>query len=206
MKKVENTRLKVSKRTLGLSSSPMYRPSGSNERLGRSSNSNSSGGPASVTMPRPFIGNESKYLEWLQHRPAYRDLQRQGLGHFPGTFSVRQSREGFKLSMVNAKYQLCRSYPAMLVVPAVTGERALARLGRGHREGRFPVITFRHSATRALLLRAGGFRQYQSGGNWRAGSGGGSGMATISEREAGDPVECSPGGGSSSEFLVEQER
>ncbi len=63
----------------------------------------------------------------------------------------------FRISTVNANYGLCRTYPALLVVPANVSDESLRRVARGYRHGRLPVVTWRHGRTRALLLRGAAF-------------------------------------------------
>ena len=46
------------------------------------------------------------------------------------------------------------SYPSLLIVPRTIGDESLLRLARTHRENRFPVVTWRHPNTKAVLLRA----------------------------------------------------
>ena len=49
------------------------------------------------------------------------------------------------------------SYPALLVVPGQVSDDSISRFGRLYRHNRFPVITWRHPKTKALLVRGAGF-------------------------------------------------
>jgi len=42
-------------------------------------------------------------------------------------------------------------------MPCHVSDESIMRFGRSHRQNRFPVITWRHPRTRALLLRASAF-------------------------------------------------
>ncbi|XP_070563333.1 myotubularin-related protein 13-like isoform X5 [Ptychodera flava] len=92
----------------------------------------------------------------LMDRPYVQDYQRLGLGS-PG--STRQkSTEPFRISEVNLHYNVCRSYPALVVVPSTVADESIRKsLGKCHRQSRFPAITWRHPRTKALLLRCSGF-------------------------------------------------
>ena len=48
---------------------------------------------------------------------------------------------------------LC-SYPAFLIEPAGVGDEVLKKLSKSHKRSRFPAITWRHPANKALLLRS----------------------------------------------------
>lgn len=48
------------------------------------------------------------------------------------------------------------SYPALVSVPSVLSDECICRVSRLYRNGRFPVATWRHPNTRALLLRGAG--------------------------------------------------
>lgn len=50
------------------------------------------------------------------------------------------------------------SYPALLIVPAAVEDNSLRRICQCYRHNRFPVVTWRHPRTKALLVR--GARSY----------------------------------------------
>ncbi|GBL87002.1 Myotubularin-related protein 13 [Araneus ventricosus] len=99
---------------------------------------------------------DSKTLEKLSERSYCKDFQRLGLGVLNGTNNKSKS-EGFRISSVNSAYSVCRSYPALLVVPQIISDESVRKICRCHRHGRFPVITWRHPRTKSLLLRASCF-------------------------------------------------
>lgn len=106
--------------------------------------------------------NDSKSVEKLMERSYYKDWKRMGLGTLHKTVNSNASTilskaESFRISFVNCNYAICRSYPALLVVPNVISEESVKKVGRCYRGGRFPVITWKHPRTRALLVRGACF-------------------------------------------------
>ncbi|XP_076471850.1 myotubularin-related protein 13-like isoform X2 [Babylonia areolata] len=104
----------------------------------------------------PSLSSDPKNVERLMERPSYQDYQRLGLGSL-SSLGQRSRSEPFRLSTVNATYSVCRSYPALLAVPQSISDESIRKFARCHRQSRFPVITWRHPRTKALLLRASGF-------------------------------------------------
>ncbi|XP_048780690.1 myotubularin-related protein 13-like isoform X6 [Ostrea edulis] len=101
--------------------------------------------------------SDPKVIERLMERPGYQDYVRQGFGE-PSDSSVKgKSTEQFRISTVNSNFSVSKSYPALLVVPANFPDDSIRRFARTHRQYRFPVVTWRHPRTKALLLRASGF-------------------------------------------------
>ncbi|XP_052225213.1 myotubularin-related protein 13-like isoform X3 [Dreissena polymorpha] len=135
----------------------------------RSSDSESEGGrPGSEVFDDLSIVDENEFgstlmadpqaLEKLLEKPGYHDYVRLGLGSLSVTSSKdRSNSEPFRISSVNANFSVCRSYPILLVVPQSVSDDNIRRFARTHRQCRFPVITWRHSRTKALLLRASSF-------------------------------------------------
>ncbi|CAG9782497.1 unnamed protein product [Diatraea saccharalis] len=82
-------------------------------------------------------------LERLRERAYAREWARLGLAATP-----------YRLSHANALYTLCRSYPAVIPVPESVGDESLRRISRCYRQGRLPVLTWRHPRTHALLARS----------------------------------------------------
>ncbi|XP_021368098.1 myotubularin-related protein 13-like [Mizuhopecten yessoensis] len=104
------------------------------------------------------LAADPKFLEKLMTRPGYNDYKRLGFGDLmSGGQTLRTRTDLFRISTVNASYSVCRSYPALLVVPASVTDNSIRKFARTHRQSRFPVITWRHQRTKALLLRASGF-------------------------------------------------
>uniref|UniRef100_A0A915AWS5 Myotubularin-related protein 5 n=1 Tax=Parascaris univalens TaxID=6257 RepID=A0A915AWS5_PARUN len=72
------------------------------------------------------------------------DYERLGLTH-----------RTFRLSNVNSKYELSKSYPSVVVVPSSVADESFAKIGKGFKHGRFPVVTWK-SEDDALLIRGAG--------------------------------------------------
>ena len=59
------------------------------------------------------------------------------------------------LSLVLSAFYL-HSYPSLVSVPSILTDDCICRVGRVYRAGRFPVATWRHPNSKALLLRGAG--------------------------------------------------
>ncbi|TPP56399.1 Myotubularin protein 13 [Fasciola gigantica] len=64
---------------------------------------------------------------------------------------------GARLVAYNARYELTKSYPTLLVIPASINHSCLNKLARSYRQGRFPVVTWQHPQNGAYLFRGSGF-------------------------------------------------
>ncbi|OXA58822.1 Myotubularin-related protein 13 [Folsomia candida] len=106
--------------------------------------------------------SDSKSMEKLMERSYYKDWKRMGLGTLHKTVNLNASTilskaESFRISYVNCNYMICRSYPALLVVPNLISEESIKKVARCYRSGRFPVPTWKHPRSRALLVRGASF-------------------------------------------------
>ncbi|XP_077995141.1 myotubularin-related protein 13-like isoform X2 [Glandiceps talaboti] len=100
--------------------------------------------------------SDSLSADKMMDRPYVQDFQRLGLGNLSST--RQKSSEPFRISEVNIQYSVCRSYPALVVVPSSIPDESIRKsLAKCHRQGRFPAISWRHQRTKALLLRCSGF-------------------------------------------------
>ena len=104
---------------------------------------------------------DPKTLERVVERSYCRDYQRLNLA-MPPNATLTPSKgpnkgESFRISTVNSNYNLCRTYPALITVPANMSDDSLKRVARCYRHNRLPVITWRHPRTKSLLLRGSGF-------------------------------------------------
>jgi hypothetical protein len=63
------------------------------------------------------------------------------------------SGSAFRITDANAQFQLCRSYPFLLVVPAALTDDVLRGCARYRSSGRFPALTWRHPGNGATLSR-----------------------------------------------------
>lgn len=111
--------------------------------------------PSNVVIPP--IPTDSKTLERLIERSYVKDWQRLNLCNLNSASSPnRLGTDQFRLTTVNSVYMMCRSYPALLVMPAAVPDESIRRFCRCYRQGRIPCITWRHPKTKALLLRGAG--------------------------------------------------
>ena len=102
---------------------------------------------------------DSKGLERLTERRDCRDFVRLGLGSLD-IISIKtssQPTELTRISVVNYKFSLGRSLPALMVVPGKISDDTMKRLSKVHKQHRLPCITWRHSSSRALLLRGSSY-------------------------------------------------
>ncbi|XP_071955924.1 myotubularin-related protein 13-like [Antedon mediterranea] len=88
-----------------------------------------------------------------------KDYKRLGLGTLESLQRPKFGRggNGFRLTDVNIRYEVARSYPGLVVVPVACTDDSIRRLSRCHRNNRFPAIVWKHPKSKALLLRSGGF-------------------------------------------------
>ncbi|XP_062990510.1 myotubularin-related protein 5 isoform X2 [Elgaria multicarinata webbii] len=94
-------------------------------------------------------------MSHLVERACCRDYQRLGLGTLSNSLT-RSKNEPFRISTVNRMYAICRSYPGLLIVPQSIQDNTIQRISRCYRQNRFPVVCWRNSRTKAVLLRSGG--------------------------------------------------
>jgi myotubularin-related protein 5/13 len=64
--------------------------------------------------------------------------------------------DSFKITCVNSGYAVVSSYPSFLVIPRIISDESVKKFARGYRQGRFPVITWKHKKG-GLLLRGSSF-------------------------------------------------
>ncbi|XP_071510955.1 LOW QUALITY PROTEIN: myotubularin-related protein 13-like [Diadema antillarum] len=102
--------------------------------------------------------NDVLTVDKLADRLYVQDYQRLGLGLL-GNGAISRPRVGdmFKISEVNIKFEVARSYPALIVVPSALSDDSIRRLAKCHRHGRLPAIVWRHTRTKGLLIRSSGF-------------------------------------------------
>ena len=118
--------------------------------------------PAPITPVRRSHNTlDSRGLERLSDRRDCRDFVRLGLGSLDmvNAKMVSQPSELTRISVVNHKYNVSRSLPALMVVPGRITDESLKRLAKVHKQGRLPSITWRHPSSRALLVRGSSYHQ-----------------------------------------------
>uniref|UniRef100_A0A8C3XWD7 SET binding factor 1 n=1 Tax=Chelydra serpentina TaxID=8475 RepID=A0A8C3XWD7_CHESE len=110
----------------------------------------------STLTPSTIIKPSDKMtMSHLVERACCRDYQRMGLGTLSNSLT-RSKNEPFRISTVNRMYAICRSYPGLLIVPQSIQDNTIQRISRCYRQNRFPVVCWRNSRTKAVLLRSGG--------------------------------------------------
>ena len=111
--------------------------------------------------------NNERTLDKLHEMSYVKDYQRLGLGSLTSHYGPSSSNskllrsnmnvDSFRISSVNTSYTVTKSYPGLLVVPYHMSDEAIRRLSRSYRHYRFPVITWKHPRTKALILRGSCF-------------------------------------------------
>jgi hypothetical protein len=66
---------------------------------------------------------------------------------------LRSDGAGWRLTQINADYQFCNTYPALLVVPATVDDDALRKVGQFRSRHRLPACVYVHHKTRAAMAR-----------------------------------------------------
>ena len=60
----------------------------------------------------------------------------------------------WRVSFINAGYQLCDSYPSQVIVPASFNDQELLDVFSYRSKGRIPVLTYYHSSNGASITRS----------------------------------------------------
>ncbi|KAF2075976.1 hypothetical protein CYY_002732 [Polysphondylium violaceum] len=92
----------------------------------------------------PFKGGQNGYNGWTIYDPI-EEYARQGL--------LSQGSE-WRLSKINQKFELCQTYPQMLMIPFSISDYLLNKSALYRNKNRFPVCTWRHKYTHATLCRS----------------------------------------------------
>ncbi|XP_077196748.1 myotubularin-related protein 5 isoform X4 [Paroedura picta] len=110
---------------------------------------------STLTPSTTIRPSDKMTMSHLVERACCRDYQRLGLGTLSNSLT-RSKNEPFRISTVNRMYAVCRSYPGLLIVPQSIQDNTIQRISRCYRQNRFPVVCWRSSRTKAVLLRSGG--------------------------------------------------
>ncbi|KAJ8381482.1 hypothetical protein SKAU_G00022600 [Synaphobranchus kaupii] len=111
---------------------------------------------SSLTLSSTIKSSDRQTMSSVVERACCRDYQRLGLGTLSNSLT-RSKNEPFRISTVNRMYTVCRSYPGLLIVPQSVPDSTLQRISRCYRQNRFPVVCWRNSRTKSVLLRSAGF-------------------------------------------------
>ncbi|AWP00971.1 putative myotubularin-related protein 5 [Scophthalmus maximus] len=109
----------------------------------------------SLTLSSTIRSSDRQTMSNVVERACCRDYQRLGLGTLSNSLT-RSKNEPFRISTVNRMYTVCRSYPGLLIVPQSIPDTTIQRICRCYRQNRFPVVCWRNSRTKAVLLRSAG--------------------------------------------------
>lgn len=112
--------------------------------------------PGIIVPPSAPVVTDAKTLERLSERSYVRDWYRLGLCS-SGPQNSNRRNEPFRLTSVNCAYMICRSYPALFIVPSSVTDESIRRFCRLYRHNRIPIVTWRHPRTKALLIRGAGY-------------------------------------------------
>lgn len=66
----------------------------------------------------------------------------------------KEISEDWRLSSVNKDFSVCASYPHAVIVPKVVDDETLIKAASFRMGGRFPVFTFFHRESKAVLMRS----------------------------------------------------
>ncbi|XP_039617539.1 myotubularin-related protein 5 isoform X3 [Polypterus senegalus] len=110
---------------------------------------------SSLTLSSTIKSSDRQTMSNVVERACCRDYQRLGLGTLSNSLT-RSKNEPFRISTVNRMYTVCRSYPGLLIVPQSIQDPTIQRISRCYRHNRFPVVCWRNSRTKAVLLRSAG--------------------------------------------------
>ncbi|KAM9327544.1 LOW QUALITY PROTEIN: myotubularin-related protein 5 [Pholidichthys leucotaenia] len=110
---------------------------------------------SSMTLSSTIRSSDRQTMSSVVERACCRDYQRLGLGTLSNSLT-RSKNEPFRISTANRMYTVCRSYPGLLIVPQNIPDSTINRICRCYRQNRFPVVCWRNSRTKAVLLRSAG--------------------------------------------------
>ncbi|KAF3859628.1 hypothetical protein F7725_022027 [Dissostichus mawsoni] len=100
---------------------------------------------SSLTLSSTMRSSDRQTMSNVVERACCRDYQRLGLG-----------------TLTTSPLKMCvcvcvfRSYPGLLIVPQSIPDTTIQRISRCYRQNRFPVVCWRNSRTKAVLLRSAG--------------------------------------------------
>ncbi|KAL5252867.1 hypothetical protein ACHWQZ_G015591 [Mnemiopsis leidyi] len=101
-----------------------------------------------------FRIKRTKKRQVLRYRPEFsycEDFARLGFGGF-NDIGKTSTKGPWRLTAENKDYNLCRSYPAILIVPSLSSDIELHNVARQFDRNRFPVISWRHPKRAATIL------------------------------------------------------
>lgn len=99
--------------------------------------------PLAYNLPLFAFVNEEKFNVdgWVVYNPV-EEYRRQGLPD-----------RHWRISFINQRYELCDTYPALLVVPYRASDDDLRRVATFRSRNRIPVLSWIHPENRAVIVR-----------------------------------------------------
>lgn len=68
---------------------------------------------------------------------------------------ILQSTDDWRVSQANKGYKLCSTYPETILVPKTISDENLVKVAQFRCLGRFPVLSYLHKHTKAVIVRSG---------------------------------------------------
>ncbi|XP_041361459.1 myotubularin-related protein 9-like [Gigantopelta aegis] len=66
----------------------------------------------------------------------------------------KECSEEWRLSSVNSDFQVCPSYPHAVIVPKCIDDEMIVRVAAFRQHGRFPVLSYYHRDSKAIMMRS----------------------------------------------------
>ena len=84
------------------------------------------------------IQNSNNLEKYFGNSDIFKDFFRQGLLSFKNSSSEDDSSK-FRICTLNVDYQLCKSYPALFLVPKHAKDECLKKNSKFHRQNRYKI-------------------------------------------------------------------
>lgn len=110
---------------------------------------------SALTLSSTIRSSDKSTMSHMIERACCRDYQRLGLGTLSNSLT-RSKNEPFRITTVNRMYGVCRSYPSLLIIPQTIQDSTMQRISRCYRQNRFPVVCWKNSRSKSVLLRSAG--------------------------------------------------
>ncbi|VEU23272.1 DEKNAAC104395 [Brettanomyces naardenensis] len=98
------------------------------------------------------IGIESPFNSWNDY-DVIREFEREGL-HFKGNDSDSLGSFGWRITKLNADYNLCESYPSQICIPRTFSDTMLGHTVRSRSKRRFPALAYYYKKNGCTIVRS----------------------------------------------------
>lgn len=102
----------------------------------------------------PDQGKTVSTCEKMLRNSYIRDWSRLGLYS-----SNNFQNQLFKLTQINSNYSLCKTYPAIFLIPSSISDDSIRKFSKLYRNNRIPLVTWRHMANKTLLIRGAAYNK-----------------------------------------------